>query len=147
VDVTGDTTYETNETLTLTLSNPLGGLSKVIDAEGTGTITNDDRAPTALTLKLAKKKTSIQAQGLIEMAASGMSVKTTLYKKKGSKYVRVSSRTVSTAGLADRDLDSLTDGAYLAKFKRPGRGAYRFKVVYAGSATYLPSSRSLKFKL
>jgi subtilisin-like proprotein convertase family protein len=147
VDVTGDTTYESDETLTLNLSNPGGGLSKVIDAQGVGTITNDDKAPTALTMKLAKGKTTIQAKGLIEKADSGMKVKVTLYKKKGAKYVRVASKTVAIGSLADRDLDGLTDGTYAAKFTRPGRGAYQFKAVYAGSATLLSCLRSLKFKL
>lgn len=46
VDVTvhGDTTYETNETLTLDLSNANG--ATIADDSGTGTITNDDAAPT-----------------------------------------------------------------------------------------------------
>jgi hypothetical protein len=46
VDVTvhGDTTYETNEGLTLDLSNANG--ATIADDSGTGTITNDDAAPT-----------------------------------------------------------------------------------------------------
>jgi hypothetical protein len=147
VDVTGDTTYEPDETLTLNLSNPVGGLSKIIDAQGTGTITNDDKAPTALTMKLAKGKTTIQAKGVIEKATSGMKVKVTLYKKKGAKYVRVASKTVSVGSLADRDLDGLDDGTYAAKFTRPGRGAYQLKAAYAGSADLLSCLKSLKFKL
>jgi subtilisin-like proprotein convertase family protein len=147
LDVTGDTTYEPDETLTLNLSNPVGGLSKIIDAQGIGTITNDDKAPTALTMKLAKGKTTIQAKGVIELAVSGLKVKATLYKKKGAKYVRVTSRSVSVTGLGDRDADGRADGAYLAKFTRPARGAYQLKVAYAGSTDLLPCLRSVKFKL
>jgi large repetitive protein len=147
VDVAGDTTYEPSETLTVALSNPVGGLSKIIDSEGTGTITNDDKAPTALTLKLVKGKRTIQAKGLIEMAASGMKVKATLYKKKGAKYVRVSRKAASVGSLSDRDGDNLTDGTYVAKFARPARGSYQLKVAYPGSPTFLPSLRSVKFKL
>jgi subtilisin-like proprotein convertase family protein len=150
VDVTGDTTYEPDETFTVNLSNPVGGLSKIIDAQGVGTITNDDKAPTALTMKLAKGKTTIQAKGLMEIGLtpeSAMKVKVTLSKKKGAKYVRVASKTVSVGTLIDRDGDGLLDGAYAAKFTRPGRGAYQFKAQYAGSSTLLPYSRSLKFKL
>jgi large repetitive protein len=147
VDVTGDTTYEPNETLTVALSNPVGGLSKIIDSDGTGTITNDDKAPTALTLKLVKGKTTIQAKGLIEMAASSMKVKATLYKKKGAKFVRVSGRAASVGSLSDRDGDNLTDGTYVAKFARPARGSYQLKVAYPGSPTFLPCFRLVKFKL
>ena len=147
VDVTGDATYEPDETLTLALSNPLGGLSKIIDAQGTGTITNDDRGLTALTLKLAKARTTISAKGVVELAASGMKVKATLYKKRGARYVRAASRTVSVAGLTDRDVDGRADGAYLAKFTRPGRGSYLLRVAYAGSPSFLPCLRSVRFRL
>src|SRR5439155_1028428 len=46
VDVTvhGDTTYEADETLTAGLSTPVG--ATIADDAGTGTITNDDAAPT-----------------------------------------------------------------------------------------------------
>jgi hypothetical protein len=74
-------------------------------------------------------------------------VKVTLSKKKGAKYVRVASKTVSVGSLADRDGDGLLDGAYAAKFTRPGRGAYQLKAAYAGSADLLSCLKSLKFKL
>jgi hypothetical protein len=44
VSVTGDTTYEPNETLTLTLANP--GNATLATASAMGTILNDDQAPT-----------------------------------------------------------------------------------------------------
>ncbi len=144
VNVIGDATYEPDETLTLNLSNPVGGLSEIIDAQGIGTITNDD---TTLTINLVKRKTTIQAKGLIEEAVSGMKVKVTLYRQKGRKYVRVASKTVSVGSLFDRNLDGLYEGAYAAKFTRPGRGAYLFKAAYAGNADLLSCLRSLKFKL
>jgi hypothetical protein len=102
-------------------------------------------------MKLAKGKTTIQAKGLMEIgltpAGSVMNVKVTLSKKKGAKYVRVASKTVSVGSLADRDGDGLLDGAYAAKFTRPGRGAYQLKAAYAGSADLLSCLKSLKFKL
>jgi hypothetical protein len=47
VSVVADTTYEGNETMTLNLSGPVGGV--IGDAQGVGTITDDD-APPALTV-------------------------------------------------------------------------------------------------
>src|SRR5262249_7808002 len=44
VSVNGDTTFESNETLTLTLSNP--GNATLATATATGTIINDDPVPT-----------------------------------------------------------------------------------------------------
>ena len=41
VSVSGDTTYEPNETLTLTLSNPVG--ATIVVGAATGTIINDDK--------------------------------------------------------------------------------------------------------
>ena len=46
VPIAGDTTYEPNETFTVTLSAPTGGAS-LGTATGTGTITNDDPIPPA----------------------------------------------------------------------------------------------------
>ena len=43
VTVNGDTTYEPDETFTVTLSSPNG--ATIADGEGTGTITNDDALP------------------------------------------------------------------------------------------------------
>lgn len=43
VTVAGDTTYESNETLTLMLSSPSGAI--IADGTATGTISNDDAAP------------------------------------------------------------------------------------------------------
>jgi len=41
--VTGDTTFEPNETFTVHLSNPVN--ATISDADGTGTIVNDDPPP------------------------------------------------------------------------------------------------------
>jgi hypothetical protein len=43
VNVNGDTTFEPDETLTVNLSNPTN--ATITDAQGTGTITNDDAPP------------------------------------------------------------------------------------------------------
>lgn len=51
VSVTGDTTVESNETFTLTLSNPTG--ATLGTAAATGTITNDDSAPALPTISIA----------------------------------------------------------------------------------------------
>ena len=44
IPVSGDTTFEPNETFTVTLSAPTGGVT-ITDASGIGSITNDDAAP------------------------------------------------------------------------------------------------------
>ena len=145
VSVLGDTTYEPNETFTLTLSN-LGGATIVVGSK-TGTILNDDKALTTLATKLVKGRTAIKAKGLIEAATGGMNIKVSLLHKVGRKYKVMSSKTVGAKGLLDRNLDGILDAAYVASFKRPAAGAYRFVVRYAGNTTYAASSRTLSFKL
>ena len=147
VDVAGDSTYEPDETVTLTLSNPAGGGSKIVDAQGTGTIQNDDKAPTSLTLRLVKTRTSIRAKGTIQVALPGMAVRVTLYKKKGGRFVKIAGKTVAVGALMDRNADGLTDGAYAAAFKRPAAGTYRLKASYAGSPIALACVKSLKSRL
>jgi large repetitive protein len=145
VNVNGDTTAEPNETLGLTLSNPVG--AKIVVGSATGTILNDDKILTTLTTKLVKGRTAIKAKGLIEAATGGMNIKVSLLHKVGRKYKVMSSKTVGAKGLLDRNLDGILDAAYVASFKRPAAGAYRFVVRYAGNTTYAASSRTLSFKL
>jgi hypothetical protein len=146
VGVTGDTTVEPNETLTIQLTNP--GLAKILPPTiATGTITNDDRNVTAITLKVAKTATVVKAKGTIQIATSGMKVTISLLKKIGSKYRLLASKTLGVNGLKDRNGDGILDGAYLAKFARPAKGAYRFVAKYAGNVEYAPSSKTLNLKL
>ncbi len=96
---------------------------------------------------MAKARRTVSAKGVIESAASGMKVSVTLMKKKGSKYVKVTTKSVTVKALADRDGDSLSDAVFLAGFKRPRRGAYAFVARYAGNATFLASTKTATFKL
>ncbi len=145
VSVIGDKMYEPNETLTVTLSNSVG--ATIVVGTATGTILNDDRILTSITTKLARGRTAIKAKGLIEAATGGMKVKVSLLHKVGRKYVAVSSKIVSAKGLLDRNNDGIIDAAYVATFKRPAAGAYRFVARYAGNTIYAPSKRTLSFKL
>lgn len=145
VDVLSDTSAEPDETLELLLSNPVG--AKVADATATGTITNDDKFATTLTLKVVKKKAKIKAKGLIEAATSGMKIKVTLFHKVGSHFKRVQSKQVGVTGLKDRDGDGITDGTYAAAFTRPAAGTYRFVARYAGDPTHVARKVALKFKV
>jgi Calx-beta domain-containing protein len=145
VSVSGDKTYEPNETLTLTLTNPVG--ATIVVGAATGTILNDDRIVTTLSTKLARGRTAIKAKGLIQPAIGGMMVKVSLLRKVGRKYVVKSTKTVGAKGLLDRNLDGILDAGYVASFKRPAAGTYRFIARYAGNTTYAPSKRTLSFKL
>ena len=146
VSVLGDLIPTPSETFTLSLSNPVG--AKIVPpTSATGTILDTYKYLTALTLKIKKGTTTIKAKGLIQAATTGMPIKVSLQKKKGARYVLVSSKTVTAKGLKDRNIDGVLDAAYAAAFPRPGRGAYRFVARYAGNATYAATTKTLSFTL
>jgi hypothetical protein len=76
-----------------------------------------------------------------------MMIKVRLLQKVGATYVLVASRIVKVRGVKDRDGERIRDGAYVATFARPKPGSYEFAVRYAGSASYKPCAKTLKFTL
>lgn len=145
VTVQGDTLDEADETFSVALANPLG--SSIADGTGVATIDDDDKSVTGLTAKVKKTTRSLKVSGLIESAASGMKVAVTLQRKKGAKYVKVSSVSASVKSLMDRDADGLTDGSYVATLKRPARGAYRVLVKYVGNTDYLACAKTVALRI
>jgi hypothetical protein len=146
VIVDGDGTYESSETLSLTISNPTG--AAIGDGVAIGTITNDDKAPTSLTLQVVRKPRSVVAKGILEPATSGERVTVTLLRKQGGKFVKVATKTVSVRYLKDRDGDGKTDGSYVATFTRPKtKGSYKVLTRFKGTANYKPRSLAKIFTL
>jgi hypothetical protein len=146
VDVLGDSVVEPSETFSVTLSTPNGLVIGTVT--GTGTITDDDRLPTALTLKVIATKTKVGAQGLLESTTADAQVTVTLAKKKSGSWVQVGSpRTVTVTKLGDRDNDGKADAQYRASFKRPRRGTYKLTVTFAGTTVLSPASKTATFKL
>jgi hypothetical protein len=146
VVVNGDVTYEPNETLTLTLTDPTG--ATIRDGVAQGTITNDDKRPTTLTLQVVRKPHAVVAKGLLEPTASGQRVTVTLFRKQGGRFVKIAAKTVSVRYLKDRDGDGKTDGSYTATFVRPkAKGSYKIIARFKGAATYKPCSRAKVFSL
>ena len=74
VATTEDTLHEGNETFLVELTEPVGAI--ISDAEATGTITDDDAAPTALTLS-------------VDADTGTMGTQTSLAEDGGAKMVRV----------------------------------------------------------
>ena len=144
--VHGDGTYETKETLSLTLGDPAH--ASLGDAVALGTIKNDDKAPTALTLKVIRKPRVVIATGLLEPAKFGNKVTVKLFRKQNGRFVRIAAKTVAVRYLQDRDGDGKKDGAYRASFTRPMKGGtYRMVVRFKGSATQKTSHRARIFSL
>jgi hypothetical protein len=114
---------------------------------GVGTILDDDRTPTAMTLKLTTSRASIKAKGTIEAAATGMKVSMKLLQKQGTRYVKVGAKTVSVSAVGDVDTDGVPDGTFGAGFRRLEKGSYLLTARYRGGATYLPSSKRVRFRI
>ena len=146
VVVNGDLAYESNETLSLTLSGPTD--ATVGDGTAQGTIVNNDKAPTALTLRIVRKPRAVIAKGLLEPTRSGHRVTATLFRKQGTRFVRIAAKTVLVRYIRDRDGDGKKDGAYTATFVRPrAQGTYKVVVRFKGTATHKPCSRAKIFTL
>ncbi|MGH2641642.1 MAG: Calx-beta domain-containing protein [Actinomycetota bacterium] len=146
VAVNGDAIYEGDETLSVTLSDPTDGL--VVDGTAVGTIRNDDKAPTTVTVRVGRTPTKLVASGILEHAQAGLRVTATLYRKAHGRFVKVTAKTVRVRDVRDRDGDDKPDGAYSATFLRPKpKGTYKVVVRFKGTAAYKPCTRSKIFTL
>jgi chitinase len=145
VDAVGDILHEGSETFMVVLSSPTG--ASIGTGTGTATITDDDRTFTALTLKVRKTATKVSAKGVLETAIPGAQVAVSLLKKKATKWVVVTTRVANVGILGDRDTDGLLDAGYHVGFKRPSKGTYRVRSVFAGTLDLLPCGKTVTFKL
>ncbi len=145
VDVVGDAVDEYDETFTVTLSTPSG--ATVATGTGTGTITDDDRTLTSLTLRERTTRAKVSAKGVLEAAATGSQVTVSLLKKKGTTWVVTATRVVTVGLVGDRDTDGIPDAAYHVGFKRPSKGTYRVRSVFAGTLALLPCSKTVTVKI
>ena len=101
VATTEDTLHEGNETFLVELTDPVGAI--ISDAEATGTITDDDAAPTALTLS-------------VDADTGTNNVQTSLAEDGGAKTVRVTatlsgSSTFNVAKTVAVEIGADADGA------------------------------------
>ena len=145
VVVNGDATYEGDETLTVTLSDPSGAV--LVDGAATGTIRNDDKRPPP-SPSASRTPTKIVASGIMEHAHAGLRITATLFRKAHGRFVKVAAKTARVRDLRDRDGDGKPDGAYAATFLRPqAKGLYKVVVRFKGSAAYRPCTRSKIFRL
>ena len=146
VVVNGDAAFEGDETLSMTLSDPTGAL--IVDGTAVGTIHNDDKAPTALTVRVARAPRSLDVTGVMERARSGLRVTATLFRKAHGRFVKITAKTVRIRHLGDRDHDGKPDGSYAVTFPRPhAKGTYKVVVRFKGTSDYKPCSRARIFTL
>jgi hypothetical protein len=144
--VNGDKVFEPNETFNVVLSAPTEGTVAV--ATGVGTILNDDKQPTTLTIHRRLVPASVIGKGLLEPATVGARVRVAFFHRVGGHWVKIAAKTVVVTGLRDRDHDGLLDARYVARFKRPStHGHYKLRARFAGSATLRRSHRGMNLTI
>ena len=102
IPIVGDTTFEPNETFTVTLSNPVG--ATILGASATGTITNDDAVPPMLSIADVT-----QAEGNSGTTNAGFVV--TLSAQPGASTVTVNYSTSNGTAAAPGDFTAVTNGS------------------------------------
>lgn len=145
VTVAGDTDHEVDEQVTFALSTPLNAV--LADDAATLTIIDDDRIPTALTLRVARGATRATARGILESVEAASQVHVTLQRYRNGRYRTVASKLILVTKLADRDADTLPDAIYKAGFRSLRAGRYRMTAAFAGSIDLMPCSKSVRFRL
>lgn len=144
VTVNGDTDWEPDEDLTVDLGNFVG-TGSIDTGTATGTIANDDKQPSTLTVRVLKTSTQIKAKGLLESASTGNKVTVTLSRYHNGKWQKMSVKSVSVKKFGDRDTDGNADAQYLASFARPAKGKYQFRAKFAGDADSLTKTQKVTF--
>jgi hypothetical protein len=146
VTVNGDTTFESDEDFSAVIANAANAV--LGDDTGTGTITNDDRAPTSMSLRVRHTTGTVVVRGVIETAAAGMHVRVKLLRRSNGTLRKVASARVLVSKIRDRDHDGLADGVYRAVFDKPAtHGRYRCTAAFVGDAVRAPASVTKRFRL
>ena len=142
----GDKVFEPNETFDVVLSAPTG--ATIADVTGVGTIMNDDKQPTTLTIHRRLAPTFVIGKGLLEPATVGVRVRVAFFHRVRGHWVKIAAKTVVVTALRDRDHDGLLDARYVARFKRPStHGLYKLRARFAGSTTLRRSHRGMNFTI
>ena len=147
VFVNGDTAFEADQTFDVTLSGP-SGASLGLKFVGTGTIKNDDKEHTTLTLKRRLTRSSVIVKGLLERGTPAAKVRVAFFRKVHGSWVRLTVKIVTVKKIRDRDGDTIPEARYRAVFNRPAaHGKFRLLAKFAGSPTQTRAKRTVVFDL
>ena len=151
VTVFGDDRFEPDETFTLEITGVVGAQQ---GSDGTGTILNDDRAVTGLTLHLhvhGRRDRSpshrVAVRGRLINGAAGLPIRVVLMREHGSHWVVVDRTTVRTRRRPHVLQSGKTAFGYRSAFNVTHGGRYRVRVVFRGDALRARARAHKRFRI
>jgi urease beta subunit len=123
VPVVGDRAVEPGELFFLDVSSTTN--ADLGDGRGGGTIRDND---TSTTLQARKARRKINARGRLTPSHRGRQMVVTLYKKKGTRFVKVGTKRPTLSGSKDLNGDGLRDSSYRTAFRNP-KGTRRCRAI------------------
>jgi hypothetical protein len=144
VAIVDDRVHETRETFSLNLNQTLN--AELGNGSGTGTIRDNDRAPSATTLKARKRSGTIRARGLLSPAHKGRRMTVTLKKRTNGRWVKVRTKRPLLSGSLDLNGDGIRDSRYRTRFFNP-KNTKRCRVIarFPGDLHHRPSKALRSF--
>lgn len=138
VTVIGDTVNEPAERFYFDVQSTTN--ADLGDGAAVGTITNDDRAASKLSLTARKRPHRIRVKGFLTPAHGGTKVKVVLKKRRSGAWVSVRTKRPLLGSGIDRNADGIRESGYATKFRRPQR-TKRCRVIvrFSGDVDHLPS--------
>jgi large repetitive protein len=143
VNVVGDTVNELDENYSVFLTSTTN--ASLSDGEGSGTIENDDRAPSTTSLKIRKGRERIKASGRVAPADRGRKMVVKLLKRRNGRYIKVVTKRPTLQRGIDTNGDGVMESKYSTRFKRPRSGRCRVVARFGGNASHAPSSARRTF--
>jgi len=136
--VMGDTVNEPAERFYLDVQATTN--ADLRDGAAVGTITNEDRAASKLSLTARKRPHRIRVKGFLTPAHGGRKVKVVLKKRRSGAWVKVRTKRALLGSGIDRNADGIRESGYATKFRRPQR-TKRCRVIvrFRGDVDHLPS--------
>lgn len=143
VNVVGDTVNELDENYSVFLTSTTN--ASLSDGEGSGTIENDDRAPSTTSLKIRKGRERIKASGRVAPADRGRKMVVKLLKRRNGRYIKVATKRPTLQRGIDTNGDGVMESKYSTRFNRPRSGRCRVVARFGGNASHAPSSARRTF--
>jgi chitinase len=151
ITVLGDDRVEPDETFTLHVAGVAGATP---GADGTGTIVNDDRSSTRLTLHVRvsghRARTAnhrVEVRGRLIGGDTDLPVTLVLMRERDGRWIAVDRTTVLTRRKPHVMVSGATAFGYRSTFHVTRSGRYRIRVNFRGDDLHAPTRAHLRFRI